>query len=77
MQRHITVTINETKDILPKKPGLKSYEQIDCLVLAKRGWEICVWNCEHECWDDSDGDDFLYDPLEPTHWIDLSSLIVE
>ena len=41
-----------------KKPGIKRYEQIPCLVVkqGRRGHvELLVWNCEHLCWDDSEG----------------------
>lgn len=44
----------------PPKPGLQRYEQIPCVVYKKGdNWpRILVWNCEHLCWDDEDGDDF-------------------
>lgn len=24
-------------------------------------WEVAVYNKDYECWDDSDGDDYMYD----------------
>ena len=63
----------KTEDGLPQKPGLKSYEQIDCLIYIKGSYEVAVWNCEHDCWDDSDGDDFRYHPREPLCWLPLDT----
>lgn len=59
----------KTSDKLPEKPGLKNYEQIDCLVFHKGEIKHLVWNCEHLCWDDHTGDDFYCQPKEPTHWM--------
>lgn len=56
---------------LPKKPGLRSYEQIDCIIMHKGEMKFRVWNCEHGVWDDSEGDDFYCGPLEPTHYFVL------
>lgn len=60
---------------LPKKPGERSYEQIDCLIWHKGEPKFSVWNCEHRVWDDVHrvwddvhGDDYFYDPLEPSHY---------
>jgi hypothetical protein len=61
----------ETAKALPEKPGIAAYEQIPCLVFVRGQWELCVWNCEHLCWDDSEGDDFRYDPRTPSHWTPL------
>jgi hypothetical protein len=60
-----------TRDRLPEKPGLKSYEQIPCLIFVDGDWEISVWNCEHLCWDDASGDDFRYHPNKPDLWLPL------
>lgn len=64
----------KTSDRLPEGKGDGTYEQIPCLVVVDGQAEICVWNCTHECWDDSEGDDHRYDPLEVTCWMPLSSL---
>lgn len=62
-----TETMNWTEinclEDLPKKKTA-SYEQYDCLVSRKGCVSHLVWNCEHECWDDSDGDDYVCDPLD-------------
>ena len=59
-----------TADCLPEKPGKLAYEQIECYVFVDGRIDECMWNCEHEVWDDRDGDDFKYEPLHPTHWIE-------
>ncbi len=53
---------------LPKKPGERRYEQIDCLIWHKGEPKFSVWNCEHRVWDDADGDDYFCGPLEPSHY---------
>lgn len=55
-------------DDLPKKPGERDYEQIECLIMHKGAVKLRVWNCEHLVWDDEDGDDFYCAPLEPSHY---------
>jgi hypothetical protein len=67
----------KTADCLPEKPGLINYELIRCLIFVKGEWEISMWNCEHDCWDDEEGDDFRYDPLTPTHWAALPGHLAE
>jgi len=61
----------ETASELPKKPGLRSYEYVRCLIFVNGDWEIGMWNCEHLCWDDDEGDDFRYHPTKPTHWMPI------
>jgi hypothetical protein len=56
-----------TKDKLPDKDAA-------CLVVRKRYVEILVWNNTHECWDDSDGDDFCCNLDDVKYWILLSDL---
>lgn len=60
-----------TKERLPEKPGIKDYEQVLCLIYWKGEISLVWWNCEHLCWDDSSGDDYLCDPKDPTHWMPL------
>lgn len=62
------VKINSMAD-LPKKPGLRSYEQVDCLIVYKGRVLHRMWNCEHEVWDDEDGDDYFCDALAPSHYM--------
>ena len=59
----------KTTDRLPEKPGVGSYEHVECLIVIRGEVKFALWNCEHLCWDDNDGDDFLYHPTEPTHWM--------
>lgn len=61
----------KTSDRLPEKPGLKSYEYVDCLIYVKGEVLQRPWNCEHLCWDDAHYDDFEFHPTEPTHWTPL------
>ena len=63
-------------DDLPKKPGLRSYEQIDCLIVYRGEVLRRVWNCEHFVWDGEDGDDFFCGPLEPTHYMAIPPVFV-
>lgn len=64
-----------TADRLPEKPGKRSYEQIECLIKLPNGdIEVSMWNCEHMCWDDADGDDFRFDPGQPSHWMPLAPI---
>ena len=60
---------------LPVKPGIKAYEQVPCLVRIDGHIEILVWNCEHECWDDRDGDDYYCDPLTVDCYIPISEIV--
>lgn len=61
-------------DGLPKKPGKRAYEQVDCLVVHKGERKHLVWNCEHEVWDDSSGDDFYCEPLDVVAYIEFDAL---
>jgi hypothetical protein len=54
---------------LPKKPGKAAYETIDCLIFFKGEVIRSMWNCEHGCWDDAEGDDYAFDPLQPSHYL--------
>lgn len=59
-------------DDLPKKPGKRAYEQIDCLVIIRGEVEHCVWNCEHLVWDDSSGDDYRHDAMTPSYYLAIT-----
>lgn len=64
-----------TKVRLPKKPGKYSYEHVDCLIRMEDGSVLRrPWNCEHEVWDDEDGDDFAFRPTEPAYWMAVADL---
>jgi len=61
------IVVNSLDD-LPKKQT-KSYELYDCLVSIKGRVRHLVWNCEHICWDQGDGDDYCCDPLDVDGYI--------
>lgn len=63
-----------SEDDLPKKPGIHSYEHVDCLIFHEGEVKHRPWNCEHLCWDDEDGDDFYCAPLAPTHYAIVAGL---
>jgi hypothetical protein len=72
----VQIPWKSTKDDgLPKKPGVESYEQVQCLVITNFG-TMCIltWNCEHNCWDDEDGDDYAGDPDSVRYYIPLSQI---
>lgn len=56
-------------EVLPKKPGLKSYEYVDCLIFHNGEIKKRPWNCEHLCWDDEEYDDFYCGPMEPSYYM--------
>lgn len=58
-----------TQDSLPKKPGLQYYEYVDCLIFHKGEKKFRPWNCEHQCWDTDDYDDFYCDAMDPSHYM--------
>lgn len=62
----------KTSERLPQKPGLKPYEYVDCVVLVDGDMRFAPWNCEHECWDDEDYDDFRYEAKKPSHWAEIT-----
>lgn len=71
------------KDRLPERAENLAYSQVPCLVNKRYDWErheqkghyyqiqILVFNHEHECWDQEDGDDFDCEIERVTHWIAL------
>lgn len=61
----------KTSDELPKKPGIRDYEYVDCLIYYQGEILARPWNCEHLCWDDEHGDDWFCDALAPTHWMPM------
>jgi len=42
---------------MPAKPGLASYEYVECLVLYRGQLLLRPWNCEHKVFDDEAQDD--------------------
>ncbi len=63
----------KTSEALPQKPGKASYEVIPCVIWVKGEPKLSMWNCEHLCWDDEEGDDWRYDPTTPTHWAEITA----
>lgn len=53
----------------PDKPGKANYEQIRCLVVYRGETLLRLWNCEHLCWDDEEGDDWFCDVDDVTAWM--------
>ena len=58
----------EPSEALPKKPGENRYELVPCLIEHNGYVVISMWNCDHACWDDQDGDDFMAAPGEVKRW---------
>lgn len=44
---------------MPAKPGIESYEYVECLVLYRGDLLLRPWNCEHQVFDDEHHDDFF------------------
>lgn len=63
-----------TRNGLPEKPGKQNYEHVPCLVILDQGFRILCWNCEHGCWDDEDGDDYMCDATEVDYYVPLIEL---
>lgn len=63
-----------TKDGVPEKSGKLNYEQIPCLVIHDGCITVLCWNCEDECWDDEEGDDYECDADEVDYYIPLSDI---
>jgi hypothetical protein len=59
----------KTKDRLPAKPGIRSYEHVDCWIVVKGEVMERPWNCEHQVWDDVHYDDWEFNAHEPSHWM--------
>lgn len=58
-----------TKDRLPEKPNKEAYEHVNCIVLYKGDFMFLPWNCEHQCWDRPDYDDWFCNATDPSHWM--------
>jgi hypothetical protein len=61
----------------PDKPGLESYEHVPCLVIHRGMLLFRLWNCEHLCWDDEDGDDYYCDAGAVSYWAEIGKLPTE
>ena len=72
-----------TTEELPKRNDEKAYSQVWCLVSKRYDWkrgdneghyyqtQILVFNHEHECWDQEDGDDYDCDINQVKYWMYL------
>ncbi|HTN41507.1 MAG TPA: hypothetical protein VLZ84_10175 [Asticcacaulis sp.] len=56
------------RDRLPEKPGLHSYEYVDCWIVFKGRVLMRPFNCEHQVFDDEERDDFFCDPKDVEWW---------
>lgn len=73
----------KTSDQLPERQEGKIYSQVPCLVVKAYPWkrkeregvsyqtEILVFNHEHKCWDQEDGDDYDCDIETVKYWMKL------
>ncbi len=63
----------KTSERLPDRVPGASYSQVPCLVWDTKFKEvrILVFNHDHECWDDEDGDDYECDIERCSHWMPL------
>jgi hypothetical protein len=59
------------KERLPERDPNARYSEVPCLVCHKGEIKILVFNHEHMCWDDADGDDFYCKTMEVSHWMEL------
>ena len=64
----------DTKNKLPKKPGIKPYEYVECLIIHKGEIKIRPWNCEHLVFDDEDQDDYFCSAEDADYWLPLDAL---
>jgi len=62
---------------LPDRDEKSRYSQVTCEVKKDSEVLILVFNHEHECWDDKEGDDFYCSIEEVSHWREIPELGVE
>lgn len=64
-----------TAERQPERVPNQVYSQVACLVYRQYSKssqiEILVFNHEHECWDDSTGDDYECEIGRVSHWMPL------
>lgn len=44
------------------------------LISTERGIEASVWNEHHQCWDDAEGDDYMYSKDYVKAWLRIPAL---
>ena len=59
---------------LPDRDEKSRYSQVTCEVKKDGDILILVFNHEHECWDDKEGDDFYCSIEEVSHWREIPEL---
>lgn len=64
----------KTSEQLPARKENARYSQVPCIIVKDRQIQILVFNHEHFCWDDEDGDDHNCDIAEVSHWMPLPEL---
>lgn len=55
----------------PKRPGISSYEYVDCWIVKDGKVIERPWNCEHECFDDQEYDDWFCNMEDVTAWMPI------
>lgn len=55
----------------PVKPGISSYEYVDCWIVKDGKVIARPWNCEHECFDDQEYDDWFCDIEDVSAWMPI------
>lgn len=58
----------KTSELLPERKENTRYSQVPCLVVRNGEITILVFNHEHECWDQEDGDDYCCDIFDIKYW---------
>lgn len=58
----------DVKDRLPERKPNVGYSQVWCLCVYRGEVLILVYNHEHICWDQEDGDDYFCDVSAVSHW---------
>lgn len=59
------------KEKLPERVSGRTYSQVPCIVYHDREIRILVFNHEHMCWDQEDGDDHCCNIEDVSHWMPL------
>lgn len=55
----------------PAKPGISSYEYVDCWIVKDGKVIERPWNCEHECFDDQEYDDWFCNMEDVSAWMPI------
>ena len=55
----------------PAKPGTSNYEYVDCWIVKDGKVIERPWNCEHECFDDQEYDDWFCNMEDVSAWMPI------